>query len=249
MAYKFVLYYDKDATYSERTVKIEALLEDIKKKWKVQSIFVESHSLSPLQINQLRNDMRSVLPQARGKIVSSRSRILPLSKTKNPNLTNTPILLFFQDNIAVNVFPHLLGTTYFDIESSLESIVENGPKAYLTVKGLLEQPIQKILADDPEILEKGMAFLEVDVETENGIIDLLLHDSQHKSVVVEIETNATEKAVAQVARLATGYSAKTEISQKEIRKLIVCERFDENTIGACKGANVELYRMETKRIV
>jgi len=249
MTYKFTLYHEKDATYSERIPKIETLLEEIKRKWKVEHSFIEAHSLSPLQIDQLKNNVRSILPQMRGKIVSSRSRVLPLSKTKNPNLTNTPILLLFHDDIPVNVFPHLLGTTYFDIETSLESIAKDGPKAYLAVKGLLEEPIQKILADDPEILEKGMKFLGVNVETESGVIDLLLQDSGNRIAVVEIETKASESAVAQVSRLAVGYSSKAKISQNKIRKLIVCEQFDENTVRACKGANVELHKVEVKRIV
>jgi len=248
MTYKFTLYYEKDATYSERIPKIETLLEEIKHKWNVECKSIEAHTLTPLQIDQLKNEIRSILPQIRGKIVSSRNRVLPLSKTKNPNLTNTPILLLFHDDISVNVFPHLLGTTYFDIESSLESIANDGPKAYLVVKGLLEEPIQKILADDPEILEKGMKFLGANVETESGLIDLLLQDSENRIAVVEIETRASESAVAQVSRLAVGYSRRAKISQKKIRKLIVCEQFDENTVSACQGANVELYKVDIRRI-
>jgi len=249
MTYKFTLYYEKDAVYSKKIPKTEMLLEKIKRKWNVKYLLLEAHSLSPLQIDQLKNDIRSILPQMRGKIVSSRSRVLPLSKTKNPNLTNTSILLLFHNDRPVNVFPHLLGTTYFDIETSLENIVENGPKAYLAVKGLLEEPIQKILADDPEILEKGMKFLGVDVGTESGVIDLLLQDSENRIAVVEIETRASEPAVGQVSRLAVGYSLKAKISPNKIRKLVVCEEFDESTVNACQGANVELYKVDFKRIV
>jgi hypothetical protein len=249
MTYKFALYHEKSAAYSESIPRIEELLDEIKRKWKVEYLFIEAHSLSPLQIDQLKNDIRNILPQMRGKIVSSRNRVLPLSKTKNPNLTNTPILLLFHDDRPVNVFPHLLGTTYFDIETSLENIAKDGPEAHLAVKGLLEEPIQKILADDPEILEKGMKFLGADVETESGIIDLLLQDSKNRIAVVEIETRATEPAVAQVSRLATGYSLKAKIGRNEIRKLIVCEQFDENTVSACQGADVELYKVDIKRIV
>jgi len=248
MVYKFVLYYEKDATYSRRIPKIEELLEKTKCKWKVEYCLIEAQSLSPLQIDQLKNYIRSILPQMRGKIVSSHNRVLPLSKTKNPNLTNTPILLLFHDDIAVNVFPHLLGTTYFDIETSLENITKDGPRTYLAVKGLLEEPIQKILADDPEILEKGMKFLGVNVETEDGVIDLLLQDSENRTAVIEIETRASESAVAQVSRLAVGYSSKAKIDQSKIRKLIVCEQFDRNTVSACQGANVELYKVGIKRI-
>lgn len=249
MTYKFTLFYQKDVAYSERIPKVEDLLEEIKAKWNVLYSLIEAQSLSPLQIDQLKNDIRSILPQMRGKIVSSQNRVLPLSKTKNPNLTNTPIVLLFQDDRPVNVFPHLLGTTYFDIETSLENIAKDGPKAHLAVRGLLEEPIQKILADDPEILEKGMKFLEVNIETEKGVIDLLLQDSENRAAVIEIETRASESAVAQVSRLTIGYSLKANINQNKIRKLIVCEQFDENTVSACQGASVELYKVGIRRIV
>ena len=107
MTYKFTLYYEKDAAYSERIPKIEPLLEEIKRKWNVEYKSIEAHTLTPLQIDQLKNEIRSILPQIRGKIVSSRNRVLPLSKTKNPNLTNTPILLLLHDDVPINVFPHL----------------------------------------------------------------------------------------------------------------------------------------------
>ncbi len=94
-----------------------------------------------------------------------------------------------------------------------------------------------------------MKFLGIDVETESGEIDLLLQDSEDRIVVVEIETRASESAVAQVSRLAVGYSSKANISQNRIRRLVVCEQFDENVVSACQGANVELYKVDVRRIV
>ncbi|MCK4320688.1 DUF91 domain-containing protein, partial [Candidatus Bathyarchaeota archaeon] len=189
------------------------------------------------------------MPQLRGKIVSSRNKILPLSKSKNPNLTNTPILLLYHNESPINVFPHLLGTTYFDIEGALESIVKNGPRAHLVARGLLENPIQKILADDPSILEDGMKFIEADVEVESGVVDILLQDAENKFVVVEIETNAKEAAVAQVCRLAASYSSTNKVSSDDIRKVIVCQQYDENVVKSCEGANVELYKVDMRRVV
>ena len=45
--YKFALHYEKDAAYSERIPKIEALLEEVKGRWKVEYRLIEAHSLSP----------------------------------------------------------------------------------------------------------------------------------------------------------------------------------------------------------
>jgi len=245
--YKFVLYYNKGAPYSARIQTIENTLEQIKRKWDVEFQLVEAESLSPSQVERLKDDIRSTLPQLRGKIVSSKSQVLPLSKTKNPNLTNTPILLLYQNDRSVNVFPHLLGTTYFDIKSSLETIVTNGPRAHLVARGLLENPIQKILADDPSILEEGMKFLGAEVDVEAGVIDILLQDAMGRVVVVEIETKANETAVAQVCRLAASYSSTAKVAEDTMRKVIVCQQFEEKTVRACKGANVELYKLDMKK--
>lgn len=247
--YKFVLHYSKGASYSARVQTIENTLEQIKRKWDVEFQLVEAESLSPSRVEQLKDNIRSTLPQLRGKIVSSKNQVLPLSKTKNPNLTNTPILLLYQNGRSVNVFPHLLGTTYFDIESSLETIAKNGPRAHLVARGLLENPIQKILADDPSILEEGMKFLGTEVQVEAGIIDILLQDAEGRIVVVEIETKANEAAVAQVCRLATSYSSTDKVAEDTIRKVIVCQQFEEKTVRACKGANVELYKLNMKRVI
>lgn len=83
------------------------------------------------------------------------------------------------------MFPHLLGTTYFNIEGALGSIAKNGPRAHLVARGLVENPIQKILADDPSTLEDGMKFTDIDVKVESGVIDILLQDAENKFVVVE----------------------------------------------------------------
>lgn len=246
--YRFILHHDKDAAYASKIRALTDLLEKINCKWGVDYRVVEAENFSTSQVERLKEDIRNTMPQLRGKIVSSRSNVLPLSKSKNPNLTNTPILLLYHNERPINVFPHLLGTAYFDIEGALESIVKNGPRAHLAARGLLENPIQKILADDPSTLEDGMKFTDVDVEVESGVIDILLQDAENKFVVVEIETRAKETAVAQVCRLAAGYSSTNKISSDAIRKVIVCQQYDENVVRSCEGANVELYKVDIRRV-
>lgn len=247
--HRFALYYEREADYSVKIESIVALLKRVRDRWKVDYRLYEVDHLSPSDIERLKDDIRSVLPQVRGRIVSSQNRILPLSRRKNLNLKNVPILLLYEDDRPVNVFPHLLGTTYFDIEGSLEHFVKEDPRAHLAIQGLLENPIQKILADDPQIIEKGMRFLEADVETKKGTVDMVLQDSSNNIVVVEIETRANEAAVAQVCRLAVGYSLKARVNQDHVRRLIVCEQFSQKVADACRGANVELYKLNLKRII
>jgi hypothetical protein len=246
--YKLVIYYDENAVYTSRIPALADLLETITDKWGANCQVMKSQNLSTSQVEQLREDIRSTMPQLRGKIVSSRSNVLPLSKNKNPNLTNTPILLLLHNERPINVFPHLLGTTYSDIERALKSMAENGPRAHLAARGLLENPIQKILADDPTTLENKMKFIEADVKVESGVIDILLQDVKNKFVVVEIETRAREIAVAQVCRLAASFGSAKKASSDDVRKVIVCQQYDENVVKSCEGANVELYKVDLTRI-
>lgn len=93
-------------------------------------------------------------------------------------------------------------------------------KPHITAMGLLEEPIQKILADDLSILEKGMLFKEVNRDVGFGVADVLLQDAEGRVVVVEIETEAAEAAVAQVSRLAAGYAAQNGILADSVLKII-----------------------------
>ncbi|UCG45401.1 MAG: DUF91 domain-containing protein [Candidatus Bathyarchaeota archaeon] len=246
--YKLFLYYDENAAYADKIPALVHLLENIRTKWQVDCHATKSQTLSSSQVEQLREDIRNTIPQLRGKIVSSRSKVLPLSKNKNPNLTNTPVLLLLHNEKPINVFPHLLGTTYSDIEPALQSIAEDGPKAHLAARGLLENPIQKILADDPATIESEMRFVGADVKVDSGVIDILLQDARNKFTVVEIETRAREIAVAQVCRLAASFASFRRLSADDVRKAIVCQQYDENVVESCKGANVELYAIGLARV-
>ncbi len=246
--YKFILYYEQKASYNDRIRPMTETLEKMRKKWNVDFSIVETETLRSAQLERIKTDIRSIQPQTRGKIVSAKNKVLPFSKSKNLNTTNTPILILYHDERPVNVYPHMLGTAYFEIETQLESILESGPEAHMTAMGLLEEPIQKILADDPSILEKGMRFKEANKDVGFGVADVLLQDAKGKMVVVEIETRATEAAVAQVSRLAAGYAAQNGLLLDNVRKIILCQHFDEKTAKACRGANVELYKLAAEKI-
>ncbi len=247
--YEFFLYYEKNTNYSKRLEAIESLLKQINKKWGAKYTLKEKSSLTFNEIQKLKSDIREISPQTRGKVVSSKNYILPLSRKKNPNLTNTPILVLFKNGIAIDVHPHLLGTTYFGIESTLERMMKYGPQEYVTARGLLEDPIIKILADNPSILEDGLKFVGINVDTDVGVIDLLFQDKEERPVVVEVETSAGENSVSQVCRLAAGYSMKNNIPLSMIRKVIVCQKFEGNLNKTCQGASVELYQMVTKKMI
>ena len=123
-----------------------------------------------------------------------------------------------------------------------------GPDEYLEVKGLLEDPIVKILSDYPEALGLGTSFVNTNIETDAGIIDILLKDKSENHIVVEVETKAKDAAVAQVCRLAAGYAKSNNLSLSKIRKVIVCISYEGQLKVTCEGSNVELYQIELIKI-
>ncbi len=246
--YRFVLLFKDGTGYSTRLEDIKQLLEEIKSKWKASFALIEAQSLTVDFESKLIMEIRNVPPQARGKIVSSKNRMLPLTHSKRLNLENTPVLIMYSDSTPVDVYPHALGTTYLEIEDCLYAIINGGPKRHVEARGLLEEPVEKILADNPSLLEEDAKFEGVNVDVGTGMADVILKDQNGRSIVVEVETHANDFAVGQVSRLTAGYSSKWNLSQSQVRKVIVCHSFDKNLPEACKEAGIELYKIEIRRV-
>jgi hypothetical protein len=246
--YKFILYYEQKAPYQDKLRSIIEILEKIRGVWKAYFSVVLVETMEQTEVEKVKDDIRNIAPQVRGKIVSARNMVLPLSKSKNLNSKNTPILMLYRDDRPVNVYPHMLGTTYFEIEMQLSNILKSGLEAHMTAQGLLEEPLQKILADAPSLLEEGMRFLDANKDVGFGVADVLLQDSGGRVTVVEIETKATEDAVAQVSRLAAGYAYQNNSPPENVRRIILCQSHDGKTVKACLGATVELYRLTSEKV-
>jgi hypothetical protein len=156
--------------------------------------------------------------------------------------------MFKKKGIPTAVFPHLLGTNYARPLDSLSRILKVGPDEYLEAKGLLEDPIVKILSDYPEALGIGTSFVNTNVETDAGIIDILLKDDLDNYIVVEVETKAKDAAVAQVCRLAAGYAKSNNLPLENMRKAIVCISDEGQLDVTCEGSEVEFYQIKLVRI-
>ncbi len=244
--FKLVLFYDRNAEYHFHNSLLIDKMSKIRDRWNIECESKETSDLDNNANQRVRSDIRSILPQIRGKIVSSRNHILPLSGKKNLNLKNTPILLLYKEGTPVNVFPHLLGMTYYKIDDFLDTILKYGPVDHIYIKGILEDPLQKILSEFPSILEEGITFIDLNIELENGEVDLLLKDKDGKYVIVELETFARDVSVTQVCRFAVDFSKKFS-DGKDPRKAIVCLDFTNNILKACEGAGVELYKVRIKK--
>jgi len=243
-----VLYYLEGSPYQSSLNTISDLFRLLQQRWKLNCTMVELSSLSPSEIERIKTDVRDITPQVRGRIVTSRGQVLPFSKTKNLNLKNTPLLVLYRDCRAVDVYPHVLGSKYYYVLSTLERILRLGPEDYLQFRGLLEEPIIKILSDFPEILGRGTKFLGSEVPAQTGIIDLLMKDAEGRILIVEVENFACDIAVSQVCRLAAGYSSLFNVPQDSVRKAIVCLKHTSTLPDTCRGAGVELFHLMLKPI-
>jgi len=246
--YKINMYFDPSGAYASRIPELLHLLEEIQRKWETRCDATEASMLSAEDIERLASSIRSIPPQVRGRIVSSGHHILPLSGKKRLNLKNTPVILVRKNDVPADVFPHLLGTRYVEPEQALSRILEAGPDEYIEARGILEDPLVKILSDYPGSLGRGTILVGRDAETGAGVIDLLLRDDAGNDVVIEVETRARDPSVAQVCRLAAGYAKTKNIPLERVRKVIVCLEYEGNLPTTCMGSGVELYEMRLVKV-
>jgi hypothetical protein len=263
LGYAYLLYIKDPDTKSQSFESLKSLLDRLQKKEEDFSVeIVNASSLTEAQKEKIAADIRAIPPQVRGRVVSGGGMTLALSRTKNLNFDNTPILLIRDDSDKpIAVFPHALEQKVENPEDHLRKALEIGIDASLHEKRVpTEELLTEIISTDPSIIEGGMKVLDREYPTPTGTIDLLLIDKNGAPVVVEVEVMATEQAVGQVCKLAEGYA---ELMRKEIstdreqanlmkaivaRKAIVCLRIKGKLRDACESANVELYQLKTERL-
>ncbi|MGQ9543072.1 MAG: hypothetical protein ACUVTM_03135 [Candidatus Bathyarchaeia archaeon] len=246
--YRITLYMHSRGRYASRIQDLKAILEQIYARWMVEYRIVEAEELTSEEVESLRGRIRSIPPQVRGRIVTSGNYTLPLSRRKRLNLTNTPIVLLERDMEPVDVYPHLLGARYRSVEDSLNRILKYGPDQYLEARGIIEDPLIRILSDCPEAMGERLTLLGVNVKTQAGVIDTLLEDSLGNIVVVEAETTARDQSAGQVCRLAAGYASSNNIPIEKVRKMIVCLKYEGGLAKTCEGSGVELYKLEFRKV-
>lgn len=247
--YLLRLYFKEISDNISEISKIEKLLEEVSNKKGIKTEKVEFSTLSKEDIEVLKMKIRNISPQVRGKIVTSRGAILPFSKTKNLNVDNTPILVLISDNQIVNVYPHQLGTKYVGVIDYLLTVQKEGIRGYFHVEGLLEEPIIKILSENPSILGKDLVYVCSEVDVGTGKPDIIFRDSNNRYLVVEVENEADDFAIGQISRGASGLILAKKLDPTNVRKAIVCLSFRGNLEDAAKSAGIELYKLTLDRLV
>lgn len=237
------LFYDKETkNYSES---IDALINHCYKlqhKHGVRFERFESRDLHRKQTEQVVSEIRGIIPQERGSIVTSRGSMLPLSKSKKLNLGNTPVLLVKAKKKPVYVFPCRVGETYYDIPSGLSHLENNLPKL-VPLSGEMETSLTVRLKATPSILEENLTFVAEEVDTTTGRADLLFYDNLGRHVLVEVEREATDAALGQILRLGAGYQEISKLPNDMLRMGIACSRVHKFVLAAASKGGIEIWKV------
>ncbi len=264
-----LIFDDSAPSYRERLPEILESASKLSKKLGIHLDLLEIKSIKDRQENSLLIDsIRSILPQERGSIVSSRGHILPLSKTKKLNTGNTPILIVKKGSRAIYVFPCLVGERYMDLESGLRHIEASWPRLDPLKVQNEEDAIINQISERPALLEPGLCLVGVEVDTGAGFADAIFKDQGGNFLVIEAEREATDSSIGQILRLAAAFEGKRGrrlqnrrkietdelLAQNEtkkgkraeegVRAGIVCFRAHEFVISAAKRAGIEVWTLD-----
>ena len=234
------LYYAKLASYSKTLRDILELISSVQKEKRIELKLVEKSELSTEALRVVISNIRSVYPQARGAIKTSRNNLLPLSNSKNLNLTNTPVLIVKAEQNVVYVFPCRIGESYFDIKKGIQHLSRNLPNLP-PLQGKMEDALIDRLLSNLNVYEKGLKKEQVKFETSAGEADVLLRDSHGLYVLVEVEREANDHALGQVLRLAAGFAKTRNLQKEKLRVVIASERKRGAIEDAARWANVEVW--------
>jgi endonuclease len=237
------LYFDKTVSYREDLADIRNRCEKLEKDRKATFLQIERGQLSSSKVKSVENEVRGLIPQERGSIVTSRGFLLPLSNSKNLNLSNTPVLLVKSQERLLYVFPCLLGETYFTVVKGLDHLNANLPNLP-PLAGQMEEAITQQVLDNVEKYEKGLALKDREVETSAGRADLVFVDNHGRNIIVEIEREATDNALGQILRLCAAYEKKFGLPRDQVRAVIACVRIHEFVREAAERAGVEIWVAE-----
>ncbi len=110
----------------------------------------------------------------------------------------------------------------------------------------LEDELQRQVAKNIGLVEKGLVIAGQQVKTEAGIMDITAKDPKGATVIIELKPGlAQEKALVQLLRYV-GHARKTN-PNKEIRGILVAHDFDERLkYSASMIPNVRLKTYEIK---
>ncbi|MEA1984140.1 MAG: endonuclease NucS, partial [Euryarchaeota archaeon] len=184
--------------------------------------------LETIRITSRKNGM-GVVSKGRG----------PLPISRKHNLSNVGILVQFQDDRPVDVYPHVKNGKRTDVLQHLNHLEDASDlDALMETEHIREEDIARMIATFPELIEDGLNFHEMEVEVEGGRIDAVFINRNEKRLLVEIEITARDNAIGQVQRFRLPYAGKYHLDKERVRLAIVCARISESRLQACRDRGV-----------
>ena len=231
-------------TNHEKLQFLENLLEKVKKKHKIDYQVNNPDMLDENSREELLNQIRTVSLRAKIRVKSSGGGVLPISRSSQLNIDQTPILVVLEDDKPSMVYPHEKGPKgqRFEVGSYLNRLLEVETVQGFEQQAISEEDICRILANFPSMIEDDLKYKSREVEVEGGVIDMVLIDSKDNHLLVEIEIKGTDAAIGQVSRFPIPYAKKFNISHEKIRKAIICIEISKSRIIACRENNIEVYQ-------
>ena len=238
---KHILYTEEN---HENLKLVKNLLEKVKEKHQIDYQVVISDQLDEISKEELLNQIRTVSLRAKIRVKSSGGGILPISRSSQLNIDQTPILIVREDERPSMIYPHERGPKghRFEVISYLERLLEVETIQGFEQQAISEEDMCRILANFPSMIEKGLKYESREVEVEGGVIDMVFIDAQDNHMLVEIEIKGTDAAIGQVSRFPIPYAEKYNIPRERIRKAIVCIEISDSRIVACKENGIEVYQ-------
>jgi RecB family endonuclease NucS len=239
--YEYRLY--KTAQSPEEEIgSIRRLLEDAKKKHAIGYSIIDIATLTGDQKDDLLESIR-LISRKNGKSVVSKGRgALPISRSGQPG--NIGILVQIEDGRPKDVFPHVKSGKRIDALMHLRDLMQAEDIDQLkSSESLSEQDISRMITTLPELIEKGLSFIETEVETGGGRIDAVFRDKNGAHLLIEIELKANDNAIAQVQRFKIPYSERSGVPLDKIRLGIICTGIGDSRLVACRGAGIEVYKL------
>ena len=228
----------------EKLQYLENLLEKVKKKHQIDYKVINPDLLDENSREELSNQIRTVSLRAKIRVKSSGGGALPISRSSQLNIDQTPILVVLEDDRPSMVYPHEKGPKgqRFEVGSYLNRLLEVETVQGFEQQSISEEDICRILLNFPLMIEDGLKYKSREEEVKGGVIDMVFVDKEGKHMLVEIEITATDSAIGQVSRFPIPYAEKYGIPRGRIRKAIICIDISMSRMVACKENNIEVYK-------
>ncbi|MFX0060896.1 MAG: endonuclease NucS domain-containing protein [Candidatus Hermodarchaeota archaeon] len=244
----YILFHSKD-TDTKKLTNILDMLKAISETKNIPFTVRDVSKWKDSQKGELLRLIRDISGRKKIAVKSHGGGALPISRTGLLNLKNIPILLVYEADKALWVFPHAAQKVRREIEDYLQLVLDSKNPENLAFDVFSEEDIIRILKNYPYFIESGLQFVDEEVPIEGGRIDAVFLDSQDRHFLIEVEIVAQDNAVGQVSRFVEPYANKFNVPLDQIRMGIVCLEISNSVQNACKVANIEVFRLSVVRVV